>query len=67
MKISFDRKADAMRIKFQEGKYALSKEIDEGIILDMTADNQLMAIEILDVSERISKENLRDIAVGVSS
>lgn len=52
MKINFDPKTDVMRIKFQEGKYDLSKEIEDGIILDMTKDNKIMAIEILDVSIR---------------
>lgn len=66
MKISFDPKKDVIRIKFQEGKYEISKEVDEGIIIDMTKDNKIMAIEILDISEKIPKNNLKEITVGIS-
>ncbi len=34
MKITYDPEADAMNIKFQEGKYDISKEVSEGIIID---------------------------------
>ncbi len=66
MKISFDPKKDVIRIKFQEGKYKISKEVDEGIIIDMTKDNKIMAIEILDISEKIPKNNLKEITIGIS-
>jgi len=66
MKITFDPTADAIRIKFQEGKYELSKELDDGIILDLTKDNKILAIEILDVSERMPRKTLRDITIGLS-
>ena len=61
MKISFDQKADAMRITFQEGEYEISKEIAEGIIVDMNKNDDILAIEILDASERMPKKNLRNI------
>jgi len=65
MKINFDKKTDVIRIKFQEGEYDISKEI-EGIVIDMTKDNKIMAIEILDVSEKMPQENLQDITIGIS-
>ncbi len=58
MKITFDPTADAIRIKFQEGNYELSKELDDGVILDLSKDNQIMAIEILDVSDRMPRKTL---------
>ncbi|MBI2507345.1 DUF2283 domain-containing protein [Candidatus Woesearchaeota archaeon] len=67
MKINFDPKNDIMRIKFQEGKYEISKEIDENMIIDMTKDNKIMAIEIINVSQRIPIREMREITVGVSS
>lgn len=66
MKITFDAKNDVMRIKFQEGKYEISKEVDEGIIIDMTKDNKIMAIEILNASQRIPKREIKEVTVGVS-
>lgn len=67
MKIIVDSKNDIMRIKFQEGEYEISKEVGDGIVIDMTKDNKIIAIEILDVSEKIPKKEIKEITVGVSS
>ena len=67
MKISFDPKTDVMRIKFQEGEYEISKEVDKDIVVDMTKDHKIMAIEILNITERIPKRDLKEITVGISS
>lgn len=66
MKIDFDQKHDIIRIKFQEGDYEISKEIDDGIIMDMTKEGQIMAIEILDVSSKIPKGNLKEFVMSLS-
>ncbi len=66
MKINFDKKNDVMRIKFQEGEYETSKEIDEGVIIDVDKNNRIIAIEILDVSDRIPKGNLKEFAMSIS-
>lgn len=67
MKIIVDSKNDIMRIKFQEGEYEISKEVGDGIVIDMTKDNKIMAIEILDVSEKIPKKEMKEVTVGISS
>ncbi len=67
MKINFDQKNDVMRIRFQEGKYDTSKEIENGIVIDLTKDNKLIAIEILDVSEKIPQKDIKEITVGILS
>ena len=65
MKVSYDEKKDIMRIKFQEGKYDISKETDEGIIIDLSKNKQILAIEILNVSERIPKKSLKEAIFAV--
>jgi len=65
MKISYDPEADAMNIVFQKGKYEISKEIAEGIIIDYTKDGKVISIEILDVKKRIPKKDIEDIIVSV--
>ena len=65
MKISYDPEADAMNIVFQKGKYEISKEIAEGIIIDYTKDGKVISIEILDVKKRIPKRDIEDIIVTV--
>lgn len=58
MQITYDTKADAMYIKFREGKFVANKEIEEGIILDIGENKVLLGIEILEVSSRFSPEDL---------
>lgn len=65
MKITYDPEADAMNIKFQSGKYNISKEIAEGIIIDYTKDGRVISIEILDASKRIPMKSIKDITVGM--
>ena len=67
MKIRFDQNNDIMRIKFQEGKYEISKDIDEDMVIDMTKDNKIMAIEIMNVSHRIPVKGMKEVTVGISS
>lgn len=66
MKIDFDQKHDIIRIKFQEGDYEISKELDDGIIVDMNKEGQIIAIEILDVSSKIPKGNLKEFVMSLS-
>jgi len=63
MQITYDRKADAMYIKFQEGKFVSNKEVKEGVILDVGKDNMLLGIEILEVSKRFSLKDLSKVDI----
>jgi len=65
MKISYDPKADAINIKFQDGKYDVSEEVATGIIADMTKDGKIISIEILDVSRRMPKESASNVIVAM--
>jgi uncharacterized protein YuzE len=65
MKITYDPEVDAMNIKFQSGKYDISKEVAEGIIVDYTREGKVISIEILDASKRMPMESIRDITVAM--
>lgn len=65
MKISYDPEVDAMRITFQKGDYSISTEAAEGIIVDTAKDGSILAIEILDVSERMPTNNLKNVELTV--
>lgn len=65
MKITYDPDADAMNIRFQSGKYNISKEIADGIIVDYTKDGKVISIEILDASKRMPKKSIEDITIGM--
>ncbi len=65
MKITYDPEVDIMNIYFQKGKYEVSEEIAEGIIIDLTKDGKVISIEILNVSKRMPKESIQDVTVGI--
>ena len=58
MQITYDTKADALYIKFQEGKFLKNKEIEEGVILDIGDKGKLLGIEILNARSRFSLQDL---------
>ena len=66
MKINNEQKNHIKRIKFQEGEYGIIKEVMEGVIVNFTKNNQIIAIEIINVSKRIPKRNLKDFAISIS-
>ena len=63
MEIVYDPETDSMDIEFQKGKYEVSKEIAEGIIIDYTKDGKIISIEILNASKRMSRESMKGILV----
>ena len=65
MKITYDPEADAMNITFQEGKYDISKEIADGIIVDYTKEGKVISIEILNVKKRMPIKSVEDITVSI--
>lgn len=56
MRIHYDKKQDAVYIRFNENRYSESDEIKEGIIFDYDKKNKIIGIEILDVSKNLPKK-----------
>jgi len=63
MEISLDLKADALYIKFQRGKFAKNKRIDEDTIIDMDDKGRLLGIEILNVTKKVPVKDLAGVSV----
>ena len=63
MEISLDWKADALYIKFQEGKFAKNKRIDDDMMIDLDARGRLLGIEILNVSKKVPVKDLSGVSV----
>ena len=58
MKISYDKEADAAYIRLSDELPLAAVEAGEGIHIDLTADKQVVGIEILDASKRINLNTL---------
>ena len=63
MEISLDLKADALYIKFQEGKFAKNKKIDDDTLIDLDAKGRLLGIEILNVTKKVPVKELSGVHV----
>jgi uncharacterized protein YuzE len=53
VKISYDPKADALYIKFQEGSAARTRKVEEGMLVDVDGGGRLVGIEIIGMKGRI--------------
>ena len=50
MKIHYDPKADAMYIQLSKGKYEVSREISDSVVVDEDKKGKILGVEVLDVS-----------------
>lgn len=62
MKIEYDRDVDALYIRIQEKKVYCTKEVDEGINLDLDEKGRIIGIEIIGAVERYSRKDIFNIA-----
>ncbi len=58
MKVYYDKKANAVFIQFSSKRPLRDVEIKEGVILHVTDKDKIVALEILDASERVPLRNL---------
>lgn len=67
MKVTYDKKSNAMYIYLSEGKKSTrTEEVREDILVDF-AGEEMVGIEILDASEKIAKNSLEKVLVKGSS
>ena len=58
IKMTYDRKADAVYLYFSLKKVAYSKELDTERIVDFSEDGELRGIEFLSVSDGVNTDDL---------
>lgn len=58
MKVKYDKEADAAYIQFSTKHPDGAVEMQEGVILHTTSNNEIVGIEILDVSKKIPVKTL---------
>ena len=63
MEITYDKEADAMYIRFRNGKFSKNKVIDRQTIIDFDKEGNMIGIEILRVSKRVPLKSLSEISV----
>jgi uncharacterized protein YuzE len=60
--IKYVKDVDILNIELQEGEFAYSEEIGEGVILDIGRNGDILSIEIIDATKRLGKEVAEKVA-----
>jgi uncharacterized protein YuzE len=55
MKSHYDVETDALYLRFAEAPVSESEEVRPGIVFDFDADGRIVAVEILDATEHLSR------------
>ena len=58
MKLHVDKEADALYLRLDDTPIVESEEVSPGIVLDYSASNEVVGIEMLHLSKRSSALNL---------
>jgi uncharacterized protein YuzE len=67
MKVKYDAEVDALVITLRKAAVAHTEEIDEGMLADYDCDEQVISIEILDASTRVTHPDRVEFEVRNSS
>lgn len=59
MKLRIDRKADALYLRLADSKVIESEQIAPGVILDFDSNDNVVGMEVLDLSRRVRPETGR--------
>jgi uncharacterized protein YuzE len=65
MKVFYDPETDTLTVILREGPAAESDESKPGVILDYDEDGRLIALELLDASNRV--EDPRSVTLALSA
>ncbi|MFH1170492.1 MAG: DUF2283 domain-containing protein [Candidatus Vogelbacteria bacterium] len=55
MKFHYDKKVDALYLRFNEERYYESDEVSPGIILDYNQKGKIIGLEVLDASKHFPR------------
>ncbi len=55
MKVTYDPETDTLTIRLKEKHISESDELQEGIIADLDSQGNIIGLEILDASQRITE------------
>lgn len=53
MRLHVDQEADALYLRLDESAIVESEEVSPGVVLDYNAENQVVGVEILQLSKRV--------------
>ncbi len=63
MKIEYSKDSDALYIRLREATIADSRDIEEGVTVDLDEKGHIVGIEILDASEKMELSDIMNISI----
>lgn len=63
MQIQIDPQADALYLTLKRGRVHRSREVEDGVVLDLDQRGRVLGIEMLDISRRYTAQVLRRLSV----
>jgi len=57
MKLKVDREADALYLRLDDSRIVESEEVSPGVVLDFNEQNQVVGVEMLNLSKRTPQVN----------
>ncbi|OGI91886.1 hypothetical protein A3A09_00415 [Candidatus Nomurabacteria bacterium RIFCSPLOWO2_01_FULL_42_20] len=67
MKITYDKKVDALNLTLKEGVVKKTVEVSPEIFVDLDKNNNPLYFEIIGVSEKIGKKFFNELTIGKKS
>jgi uncharacterized protein YuzE len=61
MRLKVDREADALYLRLDDSPILESEEVSPGVVLDFNAQNQVVGVEMLDLSKRAPGLNVKEL------
>ena len=59
MRLKIDKESDALYFRLDESTIVESEEVQPGVILDFNSEGDVVGIEMLNISKRVTPERLR--------
>ena len=63
MKITYDKEVDALYIRLRNATPSDSKDIEEGVTVNLDKEGHIVGIEILNASEKLGLESLLNVSI----
>jgi len=67
MKITYDKRADALNFALRSGRVAKTLEVAPEMYVDVDKSGNTLSLEIIGASEKIGKKNFGTVTVGKKS
>jgi uncharacterized protein YuzE len=61
MRLRIDREADALYLRLDDSPIVESEEVSPGVVLDFNEHNQVVGVEMLNLSKRAPGLNLKEL------